>query len=713
MEILLKYPLMEDEHSTREAFETIVKHLVGTADTAPIAKVVICGQFRPLERDGHSIPRNINASFLIALAGPTHPLYAVALDYLETMQYHAEWGKVARFYYKSLGLIKKEIETLEDPEGALTRTMERTAFWVSDEEKTQDRMETIERLREVFFPEGAGICQQKEEKIKELRERRRVEVTSLNPEPIKAPAREVLFTSNVLLTTPLSEKDAEGLELPDGLAERVRSVMDEPQRYWYDHPIPVGTAPEHNEALYGVRGLNEAVAFEKNRGTIPEYARVAVVLSVSVTHEGLAAVAREYLEAEFARGPAIEHLDVFVFTEADTARLVDEVLVPAMEKYKVPHEPAHLREIIGVDGEYGRHYTFLKAVAALWQVLVDPGVRATFKTDLDQVFPEEELVAECGASAFAHLTSPLWGARGTESGGREVELGMIAGSLVNERDIEEGIFVPDVCFPPETVRADEVIFQSTLPQALSTEAEMMARYGEEGEADGEAECIQRVHVTGGTTGILIEALRRHRPFTPVFIGRAEDQAYLLSVLFAGERSLRYVHAPGLVMRHDKESFASEAVRAAKMGKVVGDYARVLWFSAYAGALPWEEGEIKALADPFSGCFVSRMPVAVVCLRMALKGAAYFEEGAGGPGGGEGVELLTMGARRLGAVAEYLDREPSPLSEEYRKEQAVWGAYYEVLERLEEGVAGEDEFCLEVRERAQELVAGCRLRLHQR
>jgi hypothetical protein len=66
---------MEDTHSTREAFETIVKHLVGTADTAPIAKVDICGQFRPLERDAHSFPRNINASFLIALSGPSRPRY--------------------------------------------------------------------------------------------------------------------------------------------------------------------------------------------------------------------------------------------------------------------------------------------------------------------------------------------------------------------------------------------------------------------------------------------------------------------------------------------------------------------------------------------------------------------------------------------------------------------------------------------------------------
>ncbi len=91
-----------------------------------------------------------------------------------------------------------------------------------------------------------------------------------------------------------------------------------------------------------------------------------------------------------------------------------------------------------MDGAYGRHYTFLKAVTALWQVLVDPDVRGTFKIDLDQVFPQAELVAETGASAFEHLETPLWGALGVDPDGRELELGMIAGALVNERDIGRG-----------------------------------------------------------------------------------------------------------------------------------------------------------------------------------------------------------------------------------------------------------------------------------
>ena len=59
-------------------------------------------------------------------------------------------------------------------------------------------------------------------------------------------------------------------------------------------------------------------------------------------------------------------------------------------------------------------------------------MRATFKIDLDQVFPQEELLETMGASAFELLCTPLWGAHGRDAQDRSVSLGMIAGALVNE-----------------------------------------------------------------------------------------------------------------------------------------------------------------------------------------------------------------------------------------------------------------------------------------
>ena len=214
--------------------------------------------------------------------------------------------------------------------------------------------------------------------------------------------------------------------------------------------------------------------------------RMACALSVSVTHTGLKTVARDYLQEAFAAAPHMPHLDVYVFSEAATDRLIDEVLAPAVEHYLGERDLEPLRRVFGVDGEYGRHYSFLKAVSALWHVLVDPRVRATFKIDLDQVFPQEQLVEEGGGSAFEHFRSPLWGARGRDADGRPVELGMLAGALVNEEDIARGLFTPDVTRPSSIPAGEAVAFFNRLPMALSTEAEMMTRYtGADGNPDGQ------------------------------------------------------------------------------------------------------------------------------------------------------------------------------------------------------------------------------------
>ena len=51
----------------------------------------------------------------------------------------------------------------------------------------------------------------------------------------------------------------------------------------------------------------------------------------------------------------------------------------------------------------------------------------------------EELIEQTGASAFEHFQTPLWGATGQDAEGQPIELGMIAGALVNQRDIHKGV----------------------------------------------------------------------------------------------------------------------------------------------------------------------------------------------------------------------------------------------------------------------------------
>jgi hypothetical protein len=430
------------------------------------------------------------------------------------------------------------------------------------------------------------------------------------------------------------------------------------------------------------------------------------VLSASVTHEGLQGLVKEYIEYELKNAHDLPGLKVYLFTEADTARLIHEILIPAARRYieDIDNPAAMLREIVGVDGKYGRHFSFLKAIAAFWQVFIDPALRATFKIDLDQVFPQEELLKETGESAFQHLMTPLWGADGIDSEGNPAHLGMIAGALVNDRDITSSLFTPDVSYPSPPFTGEDTLFCSKIPQALSTDSEMMARYTDKN-IDGNNSCIYRVHVTGGTTGIMIDAMRKYRPFTPTFIGRAEDQAYFLSVLFpSGDfPAIRYVHKDGLIMRHDKESFIPEAIKAAAIGKLVGDYERTLFFSYYTKVLPWDVERIKGIIDPFTGSFVSPLPFNLAYIRLALKAAEFFSTNKERDGR-KGLELIETGSKRLRATIHKLSAQDGRALEKcYEREKEAWDLYYDILDKIEYALKRGDSFATELKEKAVKLI----------
>jgi hypothetical protein len=422
----------------------------------------------------------------------------------------AYWGAAAQFYRRGLRIIPGEITSQAAKHPDLAQRLDELAGWLGAHPEPGSAV-LAEQMWRLFFPEGAGVLTAKTAKETSLRTRRTVTIDQLNPQPITDPAKQILFTSNVLLTIPAAGIDLEALPYDDALKQQIRAAMSEPQDYWFDHPIQIGVAPEANELLYGLRGLDEMMAYEKAQGNVPADERLTCLLSVSVTHDGLKAAAKPYLAFELARAGKLHHLDLFLFTEMETAQLIDKVLAPRAEAFLDDADIDALWLVFGVDGRYGRHYTFLKAIGPLWQIVADDRVRATFKIDLDQVFPQPVLAAETGQSALAHFTSPLWGATGIDADGNALELGMMAGLLVNERDIDLGLFTPDVNYPTAgALSPDEYIFFSKLPQALSTQGEMMTRYNTPDLNGRPQACLQRIHVTGGTIGILNEAFGRLR-----------------------------------------------------------------------------------------------------------------------------------------------------------------------------------------------------------
>ena len=670
----------------------------------PLSGFAAADQFSPEERGDEEVARNLNAAFLIVLSGSAHSLFERADEYLETLKGDKRWAEIATFYIDGVRRITREISEACMADKVYNLAFHEAALW-SMRSGTSWGDDAREKIWKLFFPEGAWCMGEHDERIGELRKKRRVRITRLNQKPVNDPARQILFMSNLLITVPDDGDDIDSLPYGAHMLRELKQIAQEKQKYWFDHPIQIGVKNEQNEAIYGLRGLNNAMAFEKARGIVRPHDKMTCLLSVSVTHDGLHRVVKDYLGEVYAGTETFPHLDIHLFSEIDTKRILDHIILPGAEKYLGISDGDAVRSVFGVDGEYGRHYSFLKAISAFWQVLVDPGVRGSFKLDLDQVFDEEVLVEETGQSALEHFVTPLWGAEGIETEGRAVELGMMAGALVNERDIGHGLFTPDVSIPDSVPEGEAVIFYSPLPMALSTRAEMMTRYDND-ILNGVENCTQRIHVTGGTSAALIDSIRNHRPFTPTFIGRAEDQAYLLCCLFKNPyKNLRYLHKPGLIMRHDKEAFAGQAIEGAKLGKYMGDLARTLYFSYYARALPWSVKQTKGIIDPFTGCFVSKIPFTVVYLRLALNLSGFFapddpvkKE--------EGMKLLTLSAGRLKGLIRDLGDTPNPLSARYREEKEGWDIFYDVLDRIEEGLAKGDDFAVLLRGKALELVKGC-------
>ena len=688
-----------------EDFQSIVYSLVRPEQGAdlPIA-LDFTQQFDEKRTDKAGVAQTLNAAFLIVVAGQNHPAAPSALEFLTQMAESPEWRDTAEFYLSGIEKTHHEIKTVSRLDNKFADRLKTVSAWLSNKENLTNSQEVAEYLWSVFFPEANSLRTHWNKRLEDLRKKRTVAITQFNETPIIDPARQILFTSNVLLTVPPASQSVETLPVSEDLRRTLRLAKSEPQIYWYDHPIQIGVAPEKNEVLYGLRGLEDALEFERTRGNATNNATLTCLLSVSVTHPSLQTIASRYIEEEFSKAGGLNNIDVYVFSEADTRRLVDEILAPAALRYLGDADSKELLAVFGVDGEYGRHYSFLKAIAAFWQVVMEPEIKATFKIDLDQVFPQEELVEQAGASAFEHFTTPLWGAQGFDSEGVPIELGMIAGALVNEGDISKSLFTPDVGQPNRELFPDEYVFFSMLPQALSTETEMMTRYSAP-PLDGKKTCIQRVHVTGGTNGILISSLRRHRPFTPSFFGRAEDQAYIFSVYPNPGVKLAYAHKDGLIMRHDKNAFAQEAMQTAHIGKLLGDYVRILLFSAYGSVLDDNLSKLKDSFDPFTGCFISKIPVTVVYLRFALKAASFF---AGGQDE-HGLEFISHGAKRIATALEFVQGKDSPLKRQYVTERRGWDLYYDILSALENAVTENDHYGLDLRQKGKQIIGECSIR----
>lgn len=503
------------------------------------------------------------------------------------------------------------------------------------------------KIESSIFPENS--YELTTEEITKIRNSRIIDIIETNKTPITNPLKQILFTSNILLTMPQDFSN---------ISENFLNKIDknEKQTYWFDHPIPLDIEYNRNEIVYGLKHLDKAVSDEGEEG------KLTIVLSVSCTHASLKNIAKEFIQ-ETLSDFEFKNIKVYIFTEDNSSELIDKYF-DLTEK-----EKKEIQDVFGVDGMYGRHYSFLKAILPFWNKFVDKEKIGTFKIDLDQVFDQEKLKKETGRSAFENFKSDLWGAKAVDINGKELELGMIAGALVNDTDIEKSIYSPDAKKPIDVINKELSVFNSERVRYLSTKAEMGTRYS------GNIKCIKRYHVTGGTNGILLDSLYKYSPFTPGFIGRAEDQAYIMSVLNDEHNGcyLRYYHQDGLIMRHDKHSFISDTIKKSKISQLIGDFERILIFSNYANILN-DFDYVKKELEPFTSCFISKLPFTLVYFRSIM---SY--ENIKNDISSKKDEYVSNLTKRLTDVIKKLDN--NYYGNRFNTEKRIWKSYYKYLSQI--------------------------------
>ena len=512
-------------------------------------------------------------------------------------------------------------------------------FFKSIQSKSKDNIwdlfcpEALEASRD---PDGLSIQLLKKRKLYNIQESKNV---------LTSPYKEILFTSNVLITTP---SDFSSPNIPEEINQELQEFKNTNQSFWYDHPISLDALKQENEIIYGLENLDRALAFEVQRNNIDKQGKITLVLSVSVTHKGLESIALKYLELIIKKHLKLKHINVFLFDE-NTCNKITSIIFPDKDQ---------INNIMGVNGNYGRHFTFLKYILLLWNKFVNSKIRYSFKIDLDQIFDQEVLLKTTGFSIFdIFKNQKYWGGTAVDYEGNKVDLGLLAGALVNKKDISQGLFTPDVKRPVNndlfSKLSSKKIFCPEWPQSISTETELMYRSND----------IQRIHVTGGTTGITLDSLLKWAPFTPSFINRAEDQAFGISTIQENEY-LSHSHGKDLIMRHDKHAFATKSIDLSKFGKEIGNLERILLFSYYAKEHQLGYDKLKHRLWPFTSSFMSKNPELLTGLIFLIDGCF------------NGGDYVNSGSKRLMDTHIFCK---TKLNSQLQSEKIFWK---ELVERLE-------------------------------
>ncbi|HEX5148664.1 MAG TPA: hypothetical protein VFW02_06245, partial [Candidatus Limnocylindrales bacterium] len=248
-----------------ETFESILRRMLGPRvegralpifdpepwlDIADGGEAALDADAAELDGDGASLDDGevpgatntaaLTGAFLVALCGPAHPSFERAMRLLHDPSFDEPDG-LAALYRRGLMLVRDEIVRVAATEADMAARLASVAERLdgprggddAEGHVPWDEASVSEVLWSVFFPEGVGIRGREAEREAALRAARTVTVSSLSPNPIHDPGRELLFTSNVLLTTPSPSRPIAELPYPPDLRRDLEHATVSPQAFWY------------------------------------------------------------------------------------------------------------------------------------------------------------------------------------------------------------------------------------------------------------------------------------------------------------------------------------------------------------------------------------------------------------------------------------------------------------------------------------------------
>jgi len=500
-------------------------------------------------------------------------------------------------------------------------------------------------------------------------ERWRLSDLEENREPVKP--EQVLLQLNALYTVPEQGAEKRISRLPERLQQQAREVQRDPGKKVadYDHPVHLYENDGQHELVSCLRELDEEIGFEKKQGVLPQDHAVPVLLSVSVTHEGIDQAAGEWIEW-LLESKHYHHLDVIVLTETMVRRIREALAGGEAEERtggssvtgpEGDDTAADSFPIYSVFGKYGRHFNALKYSQLLFEKT--HGIRAGFKLDTDEGIRSRDLHAVRGKTWFQILCHPYWGGTAADWKGQPVLLAVNEGEYINSSDIDKlgyagSLRAPDVAIP-NSWTGPNMFFQKGFAHGRTT--------GLYNTFNNVGDGISHTVVKGGGYGITNQGLRKAAPFTFSWVGRAEDQQFYFSGLPGG---IRGIFHPDLRIAHYKASVKGAEEKTAAT-RFIGDMYRLIIFQRLAELL-----DVKSDIDPMPGVFageLARSQAAFATLLKAVEFASRGEESTG-------RYLLEEGVAELLDLERRIDR--GEVERELHREREMWREFIKAADSVD-------------------------------